>query len=114
MPKRVLLDENLPQKLRLLLADHAVVTTAYQGWAGMSNGALLAAAEEAAFEVLVTADQGLNYQQNLKDRKLAVVVLSTNKSSIVIENASRICSAIDAASPGSFTYIKIAHDTTAK
>jgi hypothetical protein len=92
-----------------LLADHAVVTTAYQGWAGMSNGALLAAAEEAAFQVLVTADQGLNYQQNLKDRKLAVVVLSTNKNSIVIENASRICSAIDVALPGTFTYIKIGH-----
>jgi hypothetical protein len=70
---RVLLDENLPQKLRLLLASHAVVTTAYQGWAGWSNGALIEAAESAEFAVLVTADQGLNYQQNLTGRKICLV-----------------------------------------
>ena len=62
MCRQVLLDENLPQKLRLMLSGHQVVTTAYRGWAGKSNGALIAAAEEAGFEVLVTADQGLSYQ----------------------------------------------------
>ncbi len=73
MPKRVLLDENLPQKLRLLLGHHEAMTTAYRGWAGISNGELVTMAEKARFDVLVTADQGLNYQQNLKGRKLALV-----------------------------------------
>ncbi len=50
---RVLLDENLPQKLRFLLTGHTVVTTAYQGWAGWTNGALVQAADSAAFEILV-------------------------------------------------------------
>ena len=90
MPKRVLLDENLPQKLRLLLGHHEAITTAFQGWAGISNGKLVAVAEKAVFDVLVTADQGLNYQQNLKVRKLALVVLSTNRNSLVIANASAL------------------------
>jgi predicted nuclease of predicted toxin-antitoxin system len=107
MQKRVLLDENLPQKLRLLLADHAVVTTAYQGWAGVSNGELLAAAENAGFDVMITADQGLNYQQNLKGLKLALVVLSTNKNSQLIQGTALIAAAIDAAQPGSFTFLDL-------
>jgi predicted nuclease of predicted toxin-antitoxin system len=107
MPTRVLLDENLPQKLRLLLPGHSVLTTAYQGWAGMSNGVLLAAAERAGFDVLVTADQGLNYQQNLEGLKLALVVLSTNRQSLVIEGALRISTAIDESRPGSFTFVDI-------
>jgi predicted nuclease of predicted toxin-antitoxin system len=107
MPRRVLLDENLPQKLRHLLPDHTVETSAYQGWAGMSNGRLLAAAEKAGFDVLVTADQGLNYQQNLIGFKLALIVLSTNKQSRVIEGALRISIAIDGAKPGSFTFLNI-------
>ncbi len=107
MSKRVLLDENLPQKPRLLLPGHTVVTTAYQGWAGMSNGALLAAAEKAGFDVMITADQGLNYQQNLKGLKLALVVLSTNKNSRVIESTPRIATAVDSAKPGSFTFLDL-------
>jgi predicted nuclease of predicted toxin-antitoxin system len=109
MPKRVLLDENLPQKLRLLLGHHEAITTAYQGWAGISNGELLTVAEKAGFDVLVTADQGLNYQQNLKGRKLAVVVLSTNKNSLVIGNALRIAAAIDEVAPESFVYVEFGH-----
>lgn len=64
MGKRVLLDENLPQRLRLQLAGHTVITSAYQGWAGKLNGELVALAEAAAFDVMVTADQNLSYQQN--------------------------------------------------
>jgi uncharacterized protein (DUF433 family) len=66
---RVLLDENLPQRLRLYLPPHQVFTTAYlfttayQGWAGLSNGALVAWGEAQAFDVLATADQGLNYRR---------------------------------------------------
>jgi len=107
MPKQVLLDENLPQKLRLLLTGHVVATVAYQEWAGISNGELIAAAEQAGFDVMVTADQSLNYQQNLKGRKLALVVVSTNKQSLVIESAPRICAAVDDAQSGSFTFVDI-------
>jgi hypothetical protein len=104
---RVLLDENLPQKLRLYLPPHQVFTTAYQGWAGLSNGALVDAAEGQGFDVLVTADQGLNYQQNLIGRKISLVVLSTNKNSLVLANVAKILGAIAASAPGRFSFVDI-------
>jgi hypothetical protein len=103
----VLLDENLPQGLRLLLAGHDVRTTRYQGWAGLSNGALLQAAEEAGFEVFVTADQGIRYQQNRKGSKLALIVLSTNERTQVTARVSEIFAAISAVQPGGSVFVDI-------
>ena len=60
---KILLDESVPQKLRLLIEGHAVVTAWFQGWSGLKNGALLDAAEAAGFELFVTADQEIRYQQ---------------------------------------------------
>jgi predicted nuclease of predicted toxin-antitoxin system len=76
---KILLDESVPQKLRLLIEGSQTVATAwFQGWSGLKNGALLDVAEEAGFELFITADQELSYQQNLTGRKIALVVLSTN------------------------------------
>jgi len=56
---KIILDESVPQKLRLSIEGrHTVVTTWYQGWSGLKNGALLNAAEEAGFELFITADRG--------------------------------------------------------
>lgn len=61
---RIILDESTPQKLRLLIDNrHDVVSTWFQGWSGLKNGALLAAAEEAGFDLFILADQELSYQQ---------------------------------------------------
>ena len=60
---KILLDESVPQKLWLLIEGHAVVTAWFQGWSGLKNGALLDAAEAAGFELFVTADQEIRYQQ---------------------------------------------------
>jgi hypothetical protein len=98
----VLLDENIPHRLRVLIPGHDVRTVDFQGWKALSNGALLKAAEQAGFEVLVTADQGLQYQQNLQGRKIAIVVLSTNERELVIRYVDRIVNGINAAQPGSF------------
>jgi hypothetical protein len=72
---RVLLDEQLPRQLVPFLIGHEVRTVQQQSWAGLRNGALLDAAEGAAFSVLVTGDQSLQFQQNLATRKIGVVVL---------------------------------------
>jgi hypothetical protein len=104
---RVLLDENLPQKLRLHLLPHEVATAAYQGWAGWSNGELVRAAEEGGFDVLVTADQRLNYQQNLQGRKISLVVVSTNRNSVLLANVAKILNALNKATPGNFTFVDI-------
>jgi hypothetical protein len=60
MRRRVLLDENMPHILRKFLAHHETQTAAYAGFAGLRNGTLLSAAEDAGFEVLVTGDRGPN------------------------------------------------------
>ena len=103
----ILLDENLPHKLRLLIPGHDVRTVAYQGWKASSNGALLTAAEDASFDVIVTADQSLSYQQNMKGRKLALVVLSSNEREVVMVQAAQIVAAINAATIGSFIFVDI-------
>ena len=108
---KIILDESVPQKLRLSIEGrHTVVTTWYQGWSGLKNGALLNAAEEAGFELLITADQEMRYQQNLKGRKMALVVLSTNNWDLVKAHIAGIMAAIAAATPGSYTEVEIPHE----
>jgi len=104
---KIILDESVPQKLRLLIDGHTVVTVAFQGWSGLKNGALLAAAEEAGFELLITADQEISYQQNLAGRKLAMLVLSTNNWDCIKSAAAQIVAAIGTVQPGSYTEVEI-------
>jgi hypothetical protein len=106
----ILLDESVPQKLRLLIDNrHLVVTTWYRGWSKMKNGALLTAAEEAGFDLFITADQELNYQQNMAGRRLAVLVLSTNNWGIVKQRAADINAAIESVVSGGFVVVDIGH-----
>lgn len=72
---KILLDQGTPAPLRAHLASHTVDTVYELGWAVLQNSQLLQAAEEAGYDLLVTADQNLKYQQNLRGRKLAVLVL---------------------------------------
>jgi len=72
---RLLLDENLPQQLRHEIAGHDCVTVAYMGWGGIDNGELLAHANSGGFAALVTKDANLQYEQNLSNLPVAVVVL---------------------------------------
>ena len=74
----MLLDEGVPEKLRLEFSDSlAVETVRYRGWAGLKNGALLRAAET-DFDVLLTVDKGLRHQQNVSARDLAVIVFDAD------------------------------------
>ena len=78
------------------------------GWRRLENGALLDAAEKAGFDVLVTCDQNLRYQQNFTDRKLAVVILSTNHWPTLRPVAARIASVVDFMQRGQVRFIDIA------
>jgi hypothetical protein len=107
---KILLDESVPQKLCLLITgDHAVATTWFQGWSGLKNGALLNASEEAGFELFITADKAMSYQQNLKGRKMALMVLSTNNWASVKAHIAGIMAAICAAKPGSYIEVEVPH-----
>lgn len=72
---RLLLDESLPRGLKRHLSAHEVATVPEQGWAGKSNGELLRLAE-GEFDAFLTADQNVEYQQNLGAYNLAVIVLA--------------------------------------
>jgi hypothetical protein len=71
----VLFDQGTPVPKRAFLKGHTVETAAQRGWDKLKNGELLEAAEKAGFEVLVTPDKNIPYQQNLELRKIAIVVL---------------------------------------
>ena len=72
---RILLDEQLPRRLTRALPGHDVHTTQQQGWSGVTNGGLLRRAAAAGFEIFLTADRNLQFQQNLTGSPLAVIVL---------------------------------------
>ena len=78
---RILLDESLPRRLARLLTGHEVRTVAQMGWSGLTNGKLLA---EAAthFDVVLTADQNIEFQQNMTELPLAVIVLAASSNRI--------------------------------
>ena len=76
---QILLDESLPRRLSRLLADHEVRTVAQMGWSGLTNGKLLAEAAS-AFDVVLTADQNIEFQQNLEDLPVAVIVLASSSN----------------------------------
>lgn len=73
----------------------------------MSNGDLLAAAEQAGFDLLVTADKNMRYQQNLTGRRIALVVLSTPQWPIVKLHLEKIAAAVNAATPGSYIEVNL-------
>ena len=72
---KLLLDENLPHRLRHEIVGHEDVTIAYLGWTGVENGELLRRAAAAGFDALVTNDRGLEYEQKLSALPLSVVVV---------------------------------------
>jgi hypothetical protein len=78
-----------------------------RGWERLANGDLLAAAEAEGFEVLLTTDKNIRYQQNLKDRKIAFVVLGNSRWRVVRRYVERIVVAVEAATPGSYTEVAI-------
>ncbi len=103
---RVLLDEDLPHKLRLTIPGHDVSTVVYMGWRGLKNGELLKTAEAAGFEVFVTGDKNLSYQQNLKERVAGVIVLSAQDWPTLSVHLTAIVAAVNAALPGSFQFVE--------
>jgi hypothetical protein len=100
---RILLDQNTPFGVRRILTTHDVRTAFQMGWATLSNGDLLDAAEQAGFEALVTSDQNMVFQQSLVGRNIAVVVLSTNYWPTIRAQPQIMRRAVANATPGNFT-----------
>jgi hypothetical protein len=99
---KILLDECIDQKLRLLFVGHDCQTAAYAQLAGLKNGVLLAAAESAGFELMITTDQEIPYQQNLGGRSIAIMVLCapTNRLADLNRLVPTVLRALDSVTPG--------------
>jgi uncharacterized Fe-S cluster-containing protein len=103
---RVLLDENLPQQLRHHLAGHSVATVTYMGWQGYKNGRLLDAAQ-GNFDVLITMDQNLPYQQDVGKRDIAVLLVAAfdNRIETLLPIIPKILEALTAVIPGEYVVV---------
>lgn len=104
---RVLFDQSTPAPLRFHLKTHTVTEARERGWDRLVNGVLLTVAEEAGFEVFLTADKNLVYQQNLTGRKIAVVVIGNAQWRVLRRYVERVVAAVDAATPGSYAEVEI-------
>jgi hypothetical protein len=105
---KVLFDQNVPRNLVLYLSAHKVTRSAELGWQELKNGDLLDEAEAKGFEVMVTADRNLTYQQNLDNRRLAIVVLPSGNWPAVKAQIVEVVKAIDESEPGGFKELKLA------
>ena len=102
-----LFDQGTSAPLREALTQHEVSTAYERGWSELSNGELLDAAEREGFALMVTTDSNLRHQQNLEDRRLAIVVLSSTSWPRIQRAINAAVGAINAARPGSYVEVEI-------
>ena len=103
----IIFDQATPVPIRPYLEQHTVRTAAQQGWDKLSNGDLLTAAEEAGFDVLLTTDKNMRYQQNLGGRKIAIVVLGKQQWPQLEPHIQRVIEAVNAVKPSSYVEVDI-------
>lgn len=101
----ILFDEGVPRQLRRLLGRDDVTLLEERGWKGVKNGELLQLAEQNGFVVLITADQNLKYQQNLRARRIAIVVLPYNRRKSMPLLVPNISKALEGIQPGAYIEI---------
>ena len=103
---KILLDECVPWPMHRMLSGHACASVQDKGWGGIKNGDLLERAE-GEFDLFITSDQNLRYQQNLTGRRIAILELSTNDISRIQAASSLIETAIDRIQPDEFSQLII-------
>lgn len=104
---RILLDNCTPRPLKRYLAEHQIDTARERGWERLRNGTLLQAAEDDGYEVMITTDQSLPFQQNMSGRRIAIVVVNENKWPILQNHVQSITAALDDIAPGNVREVQI-------
>jgi predicted nuclease of predicted toxin-antitoxin system len=104
---RILFDHGTPAPLIAFLEGHTVTKAKEAGWDRLVNGELLNAAEATGFELLVTPDKNMRYQQNLQGRKIAIIVLGNAQWPVLRRYVDKVVAAVNAATPGSFAEVDI-------
>ena len=104
---RILFDQGTPVPLRRSLTGHDVATAYELGWSTVTNGDLIRLAEQEGYELLITTDTNLRYQQNLKGRSIAILVLTTTSWPRIRQVTERIVAAIAMINRGSYEELLI-------
>ena len=103
----ILFDNGTPRGLARFLAGHTVEEARARGWEELSNGELIDVAEAAGFEVMVTTDKNIRYQQKLSARSIALIVLEHSQWPMVKLVVQNIVAAVNAATPGSYLEVEV-------
>ena len=103
----ILLDHGAPRPLRAYLPGHTVHTAAQMGWDLLPDGTVLTMMEEAGYDLLITPDQKIRYQQNLIGRKIAILVLMKNDWSLIRPHVGVINAAVNRIQPGDYIEVDI-------
>jgi hypothetical protein len=103
---RILLDECVPWPMRKLLVGHECTTAQKRGWGGIKNGDLLRLAE-GEFDLFITSDQNIRYQQNLAGRTIPILELSTNDLRRICAFAAEVQAAVVSSKAGEFRHLDI-------
>jgi len=103
----ILFDNGTPRGLARFLIGHTVEEARAHGWEELANGELIEAAEQAGFKVMVTTDKNIRYQQNMKTRQIALVVLEHSQWPMVKLVAGNIVAAVNRAEPGSYVEVGV-------
>lgn len=104
---RILFDNGTPRGVAHGLPGHIVEECRSRGWDTLRNGELLDAADAAGFDVLLTTDRNIRYQQNLTHRAIAIVVLSKGRWRLIRDRLPEIAAVVAAAKPGSVTEVQV-------
>lgn len=104
---KILFDQGAPAPLRRHLAGHEVETAYERGWSALSNGDLLKSAEDAGYQLLITTDQNLVYQQNLRGRQIAIIVLLSTSWPRISRRVDEIARIVNAIGPGGYAEVQI-------
>jgi hypothetical protein len=104
---KILFDNGTPKPIAFSLEGHEVTHSRQIGWHEMKNGELIERAEEAGYEVLLSTDKNIRYQQNLRGRKIALVILGNQQWPLVKLHLDKIAAAVNACTPGSYVEVEI-------
>jgi hypothetical protein len=102
----ILIDECVPHPIIKFFHEHTVHTTQEMGWDGILNGDLIARAEE-SFDLFITSDRNIRYQQNLSSRRIAILTLSTNDWQTIKEARDKLIIAVENMAVNSFVELQL-------
>jgi hypothetical protein len=103
--KTIILDENIPRKLKRQISGYTITTVQENGWGGVKNGRLISLIN-GVYDIFITADKNLRYQQNLSERKISIIELPFNDSDLLLPLIPKIIQAIELSSSGSYEEIQ--------